>query len=59
MKSSMHDKVEGKFHRVKGNIKEVAGNLGNNPELESKGKFEKTAGKIQEKVGQAKKLIGK
>ncbi len=59
MKSSMHDKAEGKFHKVSGGIKQVAGKLGNNPELEAKGTVEKNAGKFQEKTGQTKKLFGR
>jgi uncharacterized protein YjbJ (UPF0337 family) len=44
---------------MKGKIKEVAGKLGDNPKLEAEGKAEKTAGKVQEKVGQVKKALGK
>jgi len=58
MKSSTQDKAEGKFHKVKGTIKEVAGKLSDNPKLEAKGKVEKTAGKVQEKIGQVKKVLG-
>ena len=59
MKHSTQDKAEGKFHKVKGTIKEVAGKLSDNPKLEAKGKVEKIAGKVQEKIGQFKKVIGK
>ena len=59
MKSSIRDKTEGKFHEVKGKVKEIAGKLSDNPKLEAKGKGEKIAGKVQEKIGQVKKVWGK
>jgi uncharacterized protein YjbJ (UPF0337 family) len=59
MKSSTKDQAEGKFHNVKGKLREVAGKLSDNPELEAEGKVEKIAGKVQEKVGQVKKVLGK
>jgi uncharacterized protein YjbJ (UPF0337 family) len=58
MKSSMKDKVEGTFHKAKGKVKEVAGEITDNPKLEAKGKSEKIAGKVQEKIGQVKKVLG-
>ena len=58
MKSSMKDKVEGTFHEAKGKVKEVAGEITDNPKLEAEGKSEKIAGKVQEKVGQIKKVLG-
>lgn len=59
MKSSTTDKVEGKFHEVRGKMKEVAGELSDNPELEGEGIGEKIAGKVQQKVGQIKKVLEK
>ena len=59
MKSSMRDKTEGTFHEAKGKAKEVAGKLGDNPELEAEGTNEKIAGKVQEKIGKVKKVLGK
>jgi uncharacterized protein YjbJ (UPF0337 family) len=56
MKSSTQDKVEGTFHQVKGKVKEVAGELSDNPKLEAEGTAEKMAGKVQEKIGQVKKV---
>ena len=35
---STNDRIEGKFHEVKGKIKEKAGQVTNNPDLESEGK---------------------
>jgi uncharacterized protein YjbJ (UPF0337 family) len=40
-------------------MKEMAGKITDNPKLEAKGKVEKIAGKVQEKVGQVKKVFGK
>jgi len=59
MKSSRQDQAEGTFHKVKGKVKEIAGELSNNPKLEAEGRDEKTAGKVQQKVGQVKKVLGK
>jgi len=59
MKSSTQDKAEGKFHQIKGKIKEVAGELSDNPELEAEGASENMAGKVQEKIGQVKKVLEK
>ncbi len=59
MKSSTQDKVESNIHKAKGEIKEIAGKLSNNPNLEIEGKEEKIEGKVQEKVGQIKKVFGK
>ena len=59
MKSSIGDKAEGTFHEVKGKVKEVAGELGDNPKLEAEGINEKIAGKVQKKIGQVKKAFGK
>jgi uncharacterized protein YjbJ (UPF0337 family) len=56
MKSSTKDQVEGTFHQVKGKVKEVAGELSDNPKLEAEGTAEKIAGKVQEKIGQVKKV---
>lgn len=51
MQSSIRDKVEGTFHEVKGKIKEVAGKLTNDQNLEDEGVDEKIDGQIQEKSG--------
>jgi uncharacterized protein YjbJ (UPF0337 family) len=59
MKSSTKDQAEGMFHKLKGTAREIAGILSDNPELEVEGIDEKTAGKIQEKIGQVKKVLGK
>ena len=59
MKSGTRDRAEGTFHQIKGKVKEVAGELSNNPSLEAEGTDEKVAGKVQDKIGQVKKVLGK
>ena len=59
MKSGKQDQAEGTFHKIKGKVKEVSGQLSDNPSLEAEGIAEKVAGKVQEKIGQVKKVLGK
>ena len=59
MKSSTKDRAEGTLHQIKGKLKEIAGELSDNPKLEAEGTAEKIAGKVQEKIGQVKKVVGK
>ena len=58
MKSGTRDEAEGKWHKVKGKIKEIAGKLNDDPKLEAEGTNEKIAGNVQEKIGQVKKVVG-
>jgi len=58
MKPSTNDRTEGKFHEVKGKIKEQVGKVTNNPNLEVTGDAEKKAGKVQDWIGRAEKAIG-
>ena len=59
MQSGTKDQAEGTFHRIKGKIKEVAGELSDNPKLEAEGTVEKITGEVQEKIGQVKQVLGK
>ncbi|HEX7550758.1 MAG TPA: CsbD family protein [Candidatus Methylomirabilis sp.] len=59
MKPSTKDQAEGKFHEVKGKVKEKAGHLTNNPDLEADGTAERLAGKVQDKIGQVEKVLEK
>ena len=59
MKESTKDQVQGKLHEAKGKIKEKAGQMTNNPNLEAEGTDEKVGGTIQNKVGQIKKVFEK
>ena len=44
---------------MKGKVKEVAGKISDNPKLEAEGINEKIDGKVQEKIGEVKKVLGK
>lgn len=59
MKPSTTDKVEGKFHEVKGKVKEAAGQLTHNPGLEAEGIVEKAAGKVQGMLGRVENSFEK
>jgi uncharacterized protein YjbJ (UPF0337 family) len=59
MNPSTRDELTGKVHEVKGTIKEKAGQLTNDPDLEGEGIIENLGGKIQTKIGQAEKAIEK
>jgi uncharacterized protein YjbJ (UPF0337 family) len=58
MKQSVKDKAEGKFHEMKGKVKEKVGRATNDPNLEAEGQGEKLGGKIQKKIGQVEKVLG-
>jgi len=59
MKPSTENQIAGKVHEVKGTIKEKVGELTNDPDLEGEGIGEKIAGKVQKKIGQVEKALGK
>ena len=59
MKTSTKDKLKGSFHEVKGTIKEKVGKATNDRELKVEGKAEKNAGKMQQRVGDAKEAVVK
>ena len=59
MKPSTKNEITGKVHEVKGTIKEKVGELTNDPDLEGEGIGEKIAGKVQKKIGQVEKALGK
>jgi uncharacterized protein YjbJ (UPF0337 family) len=59
MKQSTKDKAKGKFHEVKGKVKEKVGRATNNPDVEAEGQIEKIRGTVQKKIGQVEKGLGK
>jgi uncharacterized protein YjbJ (UPF0337 family) len=59
MKTSTTDQVKGKLHEIKGDLKEKAGQVTNNPDLEAEGQNEEIAGVVQKKVGQIEKVFEK
>jgi len=58
MKQSTKDTAKGKFHEVKGKVKEKVGRATNNPDLEAEGHAEKIGGTVQKKIGQLEKGLG-
>jgi uncharacterized protein YjbJ (UPF0337 family) len=40
------DEIKGGFHEVKGKVKETAGKVTNNPNLQAEGNAEKNTGKV-------------
>jgi uncharacterized protein YjbJ (UPF0337 family) len=58
MKLSTKNKAKGKLHEVKGGLKVKAGRLMRNSRLETKGKAEKRAGKVQNTLGKIEGIVG-
>jgi uncharacterized protein YjbJ (UPF0337 family) len=50
----MQDKIKGEGNEIKGSVKEEAGKLGGDKSTELGGKFDKSKGEVQEKIGDAK-----
>ncbi len=59
MNSSSKDKIKGRLDEAKGKIKEKTGEAIGNPNLRDRGTAEKVGGKVQNKVGDVKKVFGK
>ena len=59
MKASTKDQISGTFHELKGKVKATTGKTVGNPRLQAEGQNEEAGGKIQKKVGQVEKVIGK
>lgn len=59
MEQSTKDKATGKFHELKGKVKETIGRATNDPDLEAEGQVEKIGGKIQKKIGQVENVLEK
>jgi uncharacterized protein YjbJ (UPF0337 family) len=57
MKPSTKDNVDGKFHELKGKVKEKAGQLTKNRGLEAEGIVGSAAGKVQGLLGQVEKSL--
>jgi uncharacterized protein YjbJ (UPF0337 family) len=58
MKRSTKDRAKGKFHELKGKVKEKVGRATNKPNLEAEGQGERIGGKIRKKIGEMEKLLG-
>ena len=59
MKPSTKDQIAGNLHEVKGDVKQKAGQVTNNPNLEAEGQGETITGKVQRKIGQIEKVFEK
>jgi uncharacterized protein YjbJ (UPF0337 family) len=59
MKPSTTDQIEGKAHELVGGVKEKAGQVTSNPDLQAEGQNEKLTGKVQKKIGQIEKVFEK
>ena len=59
MKPSTEDKTSGTLHEVKGAIKQKAGEITKDPNLEADGIAEKNEGNVQNVVGKIEKAVGK
>lgn len=52
------DEFEGKKENLKGRIKEAAGTLSGDKDLENEGANERAGGALQEGLGQARRKVG-
>ncbi len=57
MKASTKKNAHGRMHQAKGTIKEVAGKIVGNRDLETRGKLENMAGDLEVKLGRAEKNL--
>lgn len=59
MIASMKNQAESAFHQLKGKMKEIVGELSDNPELQAEGTQERIAGKVQGKIDSSNELCEK
>ena len=59
MEESTKDKIEGKLNDLTGKAKEKVGEATNNPDLHDEGQGDQLKGKVQNKVGDIKKVFEK
>jgi len=52
-----NDQIKGRAEEAKGKIKEVAGRVVDNPDLEAEGDADQVAGKVQKTYGDAKDKV--
>jgi uncharacterized protein YjbJ (UPF0337 family) len=53
------DQVKGRVEEAKGSIKETAGRVTGNPDLENRGTMERLGGKVRSTVGDVKEEVKK
>jgi uncharacterized protein YjbJ (UPF0337 family) len=51
------DELKGKAEKAKGYVKDKAGEILNDPDLEAEGEAERAAGSVREDVGKAKRKV--
>ena len=51
------DEIKGKAEKAKGYVKDKAGEILNNPDLEAEGEAERAAGTVREGYGKAKRTV--
>ena len=51
------DEIKGKAEKAKGYVKDKAGEILNDPELEAEGEIERATGTAREAVGKAKRKV--
>ena len=51
------DEIKGKAEKAKGFVKEKAGELTNNPDLEAEGSVDRASGAVREGFGKAKRKV--
>ena len=51
------DEIKGKAEKAKGYVKDKAGEILNNPDLEAEGEAERVAGTVREGYGKAKRTV--
>jgi len=51
------DEIKGKAEKAKGFVKDKAGEVTNNPDLEAEGEMERAGGEVRETFGKAKRKV--
>ena len=59
MADSTKDQLKGSADEFKGAVKEKAGQILNDPDLEAEGAGDKLGGKVQRKIGEIEKVFEK
>ena len=57
MRPSTKDQIAGSLDELKGKVKAKAGDLVGNPRLQTEGRVQNLSGKMQQKVGQIKRVF--
>jgi uncharacterized protein YjbJ (UPF0337 family) len=52
------DELEGKKEKLKGKVKQAAGDLTNDPDLRDEGVADEAAGEVQDALGRSRRKVG-